>query len=173
MIDAKRIETERLILRRAKNEDALSLYENWDSDVEMHKYVGYDLHTSIEDTRLLIEKWIKEYDDGRLTWMIVRKDDNEIIGVISASNNELNKGQTEIGFSIGTRFQGKGYATESIKAIIKYLLIDCNLDIVNGGCYSSNIKSAKVMMKAGMKEQESIDKEIRQFKIVRSDMKGI
>ena len=143
MIDTKEIQSKRLILRKVTEKDTESLYNNWDSDIEMHKYVGYELHTNIEDTRKLISKWISEYRTGRLTWVIEIKDVNEIIGVVSASNNELDKKIAEVGFSIGTKYQGNGYATEALKEIIKYLLVECNLNIVKGGCYTTNSKSAK------------------------------
>ena len=49
---------ERIVLRKVLQTDAESLYNNWDSDAEMHKYVGYELHTNIEETKKLINKWI-------------------------------------------------------------------------------------------------------------------
>ena len=82
MVYTKEIHSKRLILRRVTEKDVKSLYNNWDSDVEMHKYVGYELHTNIEDTRNLINKWISEYENGRLTWVIEIKDIGEVIGVI-------------------------------------------------------------------------------------------
>lgn len=170
MIDTKEIQSKRLILRKVTEKDTESLYNNWDSDVEMHKYVGYELHTNIEDTRKLIRKWISEYEIGRLTWVIEIKDGNEIIGVISASNNELDKKIAEVGFSIGTKYQGNGYATEALKEIIKYLLVECDLNIVKGGCYTTNSKSAKTMLKAGMKEIETNNKDIRYFEIKKEDL---
>lgn len=171
MVYTKEIHSKRLILRRVTEKDVKSLYNNWDSDVEMHKYVGYELHTNIEDTRNLINKWISEYENGRLTWVIEIKDIGEVIGVISASNNELDKKITEVGFSIGTKYQGNGYATETLKEIIKYLILECELSIVKGGCYATNFKSAKTMLKAGMKEVETNDKDIRYFEIKKEDLK--
>ena len=165
MIYTKEIQSQRLILRKVLIKDAESLYNNWDSDIEMHKYVEYELHTRIDDTRKLINKWISEYENGRLTWVIEIKDVNEIIGVISASNNELDKKITEVGFSIGTKYQGNGYATEALKEVIKYLLVECELSIVKGGCYTTNIKSTKTMLKAGMKEIDTNNKDIRCFEI--------
>ena len=160
----------RYCILQVTEKDTESLYNNWDSDVEMHKYVGYELHTNLEDTRKLIRKWISEYEMGRLTWVIEIKDGNEIIGVISASNNELDKKIAEVGFSIGTKYQGNGYATEALKEIIKYLLVECDLNIVKGGCYTTNSKSAKTMLKAGMKEIETNNKDIRYFEIKKEDL---
>lgn len=171
MIYTKKIHSKRLILRKVTENDVESLYNNWDSDVEMHKYVGYALHTNIEDTEKLINKWISEYENKRLTWAIEIKDTGEVIGVISAGNNELDKKIAEVGFSIGTKYQGNGYAIEALKEIIKYLILECELYIVRGGCYATNLKSAKTMIKAGMKEIETNNKDIRYFEIKREDLK--
>ena len=123
MIYTKEIYSERLILRKVTLKDTEMLYNNWDSDVEMHNYVGYELHTNIQDTERLINKWISEYENGRLTWVIEIKESGEVIGVISASNNELDNKITEVGFSIGTKYQKNGYATEALKSIIRYLIL--------------------------------------------------
>ena len=171
MIYTKELQTERLVLRKATENDTESLYSNWDSDVEMHKYVGYELHTNIEDTEKLINKWMSEYEYGRLTWVIEIKESSEIIGVISASRNELDNKITEVGFSIGTKYQGNGYATEALKAIIGYLILECGLNIVKGGCYATNVKSARTMLKAGMKEVENNNKDIRYFEIKKEELK--
>ena len=171
MIPTKEIICKRIILRKVVQTDAESLYNNWDSDAEMHKYVGYELHTNIEDTKKLINKWISEYENGRLTWVIEIKGTSEVIGVISASNNELDKKIAEVGFSIGTKYQGNGYATEALKKIIKYLILECELNIVKGGCYSTNLKSTNTMLKAGMKEVETNNKDIRYFEIKREDLR--
>ena len=173
MVYTKEIQSKRLILRKVTEKDVESLYNNWDSDVEMHKYVGYELHTNMEDTKKLINKWISEYENGRLTWVIEIKDTGEVIGVISASNNELDKKIAEVGFSIGTKYQGNGYATEALKEIIKYLILECELNIVKGGCYATNVKSARTMLKAGMKEDETDNKDVRYFEIRKDYLKGL
>ncbi len=171
MITTKQLETKRLVLRKVELSDASSLFNNWDSDIQMHEWVDYDLHSNIEDTKKLISKWIKEYNDGRLTWVIEEKSSQEVIGVVSASNKELNNKTSEIGFSLGTNFQGKGYASEALSKIINYLLFEGDLSVVKGGCYSYNSKSAHTMLKIGMKEQKSNDSNIRYFAITKEDLR--
>lgn len=41
------LETERLILRRFKIEDAESMYNNWASDKECNKYLSWDIHKNV------------------------------------------------------------------------------------------------------------------------------
>ena len=44
------LETERLILRKFKIEDAEAMYNNWATDPECNKYLSWDLHKNIEET---------------------------------------------------------------------------------------------------------------------------
>ena len=44
----KRLETERLILRRYVSEDAAAVYKNWASDDEVTKYLTWPTHKSQE-----------------------------------------------------------------------------------------------------------------------------
>ncbi len=151
-MEIKTINTKRLILRKVMKKDAVSLFNNWASDIEMHKYVEYELHNNINQTKELINKWISEYTKGRLTWVIELKCNKEIIGVISASNNKLDLYETEVGFSLSTKYQHQGYAKEALASLINYLLNECKLEIIKGGCLSTNIRSANLMLSVGMSE---------------------
>ncbi|MCR5079293.1 MAG: GNAT family N-acetyltransferase, partial [Bacilli bacterium] len=46
--------TERLILRKLKQEDAEAIFHNWASDPEVARYVTWPAHTSIETTNALV-----------------------------------------------------------------------------------------------------------------------
>ena len=52
-IGTKEIQTERLILRKVKAEDAQSAYENWCNSYEVSKYVMWNKHSGIEETKKL------------------------------------------------------------------------------------------------------------------------
>ena len=49
----QKIETQRLILRRFKIEDAEDMYDNWASDPEVTRYLTWPVHSSLEVTRTL------------------------------------------------------------------------------------------------------------------------
>jgi len=50
------------------------------------------------------------------------------------------------------------------------MLVECELNLVKGGCYTTNLKSAKTMLKVGMKEIKTNNKDIRYFEIKKEDL---
>ena len=46
------LESERLLLRRFKTEDAKDMYNNWASDDEVTKYLTWKTHDSIDRTKI-------------------------------------------------------------------------------------------------------------------------
>ena len=97
----KTLETSRLILRRARIEDAEPMFRNWANDPEVTKYLTWPPHENINVTEKLLANWVESYrKDDYYQWMIVLKDLGEPIGSIMAST----VGRAEsahIGYCIG------------------------------------------------------------------------
>ena len=80
------IETPRLILRKARMEDAEPMLRNWANDTEVTKFLTWPTHGNIEVTKKLLESWVGSYQrDDYYQWMIVLKEINEPIGSIMAN----------------------------------------------------------------------------------------
>lgn len=58
----QRIETDRLILRRFRLEDAEDMYANWASDPEVARFLTWPTHSSVEVTKSLLADWIPRYE---------------------------------------------------------------------------------------------------------------
>ena len=63
-LGTKRVETERLILRRFTMDDADAMFRNWANDPEVTKYLTWPAHTSVEVSRMVLESWVSQYDDN-------------------------------------------------------------------------------------------------------------
>lgn len=57
-----KLETNRLILRKFVIDDAKVMYENWASENEVTKFLTWPTHSSIEDTKLVLNNWISNYE---------------------------------------------------------------------------------------------------------------
>lgn len=55
------LETERLILRKFKIEDAENMYNNWAGDSEVTKYLSWQTHPNIEKSKEIIKSWTNNY----------------------------------------------------------------------------------------------------------------
>lgn len=144
------IETERLLLRKFKKEDALSFYKLVGSDTNVVKYVVWNVHKDVSVTSRAIENWIEKYNNDYIYyWSVELKETNEVIGSISCVNVDTKNMTCELGYVFSSREWNKGIATETLKNVIKYLKEEGFITIY-AEHLSLNSASGRVMQKAGM-----------------------
>ena len=151
MDNTKILQTERLILRKFKIEDIEQVYNNWATDPKTNKYLSWSLHKDINETKDIINDWIKRYEDGFYNWAIELKDTHELIGSICEEGKSLKHKTITLGYCYGSKYWNNGYATEALRKVIEYLLNEQDFYIVLANHRSSNPASGRVMQKAGMK----------------------
>ena len=151
-IGTKKLETERLILRKIKVEDAKVAFSNWCSNEKVAKYTLWEKHKNIEETKKLFKIWEEEYSDLKtFRWIVELKDSHDLIGTIDVpSKKYMDFGALEIGYCYSEKYWNKGYGTEALKAVIKYLFEECDADIIFAEHLEENPASGKVMQKCGM-----------------------
>ena len=141
------LETPRLILRPFVIEDASTMFSNWANDIEVTKYMTWHPHKDVEETKWLLNLWIKEYEDPKTyRYGIVIKDTNELIGSIDVVG--YIDGNPEIGYCLSRKHWNKGYMTEAVKTLIQYLLKE-GFPIIHVTAAVDNIGSNKVIEKCG------------------------
>lgn len=151
-IGTKQLETDKLILRKVMAADAQAAYRNWCSSENVTKYVAWEKHQDVEVTKKLYSLWEEEYQDPKtFRWIVELKESHEVIGTIDCSKKFINFGTCEIGYCYGEKFWGKGYGTEALKRVIKFLFEEADADLVCAEHMSLNPASGKVMAKAGLK----------------------
>ncbi len=144
------IETERLILRRFTYEDNDSMRRNWIADEEVQNNYGEPAYKTEEAVRALLDKYISSYDKSDYyRWAVIHKESSECIGQIAYFLVDSGNHFAEIEYCIGSAYQGRGYAPESTKAVIRYGFEDMNLNKVQICCRPSNVKSNRVIEKCG------------------------
>ena len=151
MNNTKTLETERLILRKFTIEDAEGVFKNWATDPNVNKFLSWPLHKNVDETKEVISKWISEYENGSYNWIVELKATHEVIGSICEQGKNLKHKTISLGYNYGSKFWGKGYATEALRRVIEYLLKEQDFYLVEANHRSSNPASGRVMQKAGMK----------------------
>lgn len=150
-IGTRKIETDRLILRKFKIEDVESVFKNWASDEgvqAMYREPVYSTKEAVE--KLIKDKYIKKYEKENIyRWAIISKENNECIGQIAYYLVDVNNNFAEMEYCIGREFQGCGYATEAAKALIKYAFDEMNLHKIQISHMETNNKSKNVINKCG------------------------
>ena len=154
----QRIETDRLILRRYKIEDADAMYKNWASDSEVTKFLTWQPHPSVEVSRSIIENWLKEYSDKKYyQWAIVLKDNgNEPIGDISVVHMNEDISMVHIGYCLGRAWWRRGIMSEALKAVTDFMFDTVEVNRVEARHDPRNPNSGKVMQKCGMKYEGTL-----------------
>ena len=149
-----KLETERLILREMLPTDDEALFE-MDSNPEVHKYLGENPVTDIEHVRGYIANIRKQYNDfGIGRWTVIEKSSGAIIGwaglkfITEVENNRIH--YHDVGYRLNQRYWGKGYATESAKAAIRYGFEEMNLKEIIGCANVNNTQSRKALEKCGL-----------------------
>lgn len=155
-MNTKVLETKRLILRPFKTEDAEAMYNNWASDFKVSRYVTWDTHESLEVTKKIIEMWISEYANGSFNWLVELKENHEPIGSISVVHDK--ETSAEIGYCYGSKYWNNGYATEALRKVIEYLILEKDYYIVEAKHIGGNPASGRVMQKAGMRKDAILRK---------------
>lgn len=150
-IGTQTIETERLLMRRMRKEDALLIYKNWTSDPLVSRYVTWDTHSSLEATEAYVDYKLKRYEhEYCFDWVLVLKETGEPIGEMEAVDVSLRDRLVIMGDCLGSKYWNKGYATEALKAFIRYMFEEVGVDKVVAYHLSVNPASGRVMAKAGM-----------------------
>ena len=61
--------------------------------------------------------------------------------------------QAEIGFTFGPEYQGQGFATEAVSAILDYVFDDLEAHRVIGSADARNTRSMALMKRLGMRQE--------------------
>ena len=89
------------------------------------------------------------------TWFqlaIVNKIDNKLIGDVGIHFLGDNA-QVEVGYTLAPGFQGQGYATEALKAVISYLFFDLEKHRITASVDPNNIESIRLLERLGMRKE--------------------
>lgn len=131
------IDTQRLILVPCTSEY-----------VEKSQNAGYVFGPHVEYYLENLQKDNKQYGWG--VWFVELKEDHTIIGDIGFKGKPTEEGIVEIGYGISPAAQNKGYATESVDALIKWAYSTEAVTRIIAECLENNTPSIKVLKKLGM-----------------------
>ena len=147
----KTIETDRLILRKFVEGDAIAAYNNWTSDDKVTEFLRWPTHTEMAITDSVVNDWITESEnDDFYQWAIVLKELNEPIGVIGVVDRNESLNMLHIGYCIGSKWWHQGITSEAFSAIIPYLFKEVEANRIESQHDPHNPHSGNVMKKCGL-----------------------
>lgn len=145
-----RLETERLILRRWRLQDAQDMYGNWASDTEVTKYLTFPPHKNVEESEQIIQSWMKMYQKFDFyIWAIEWKETGALIGNISGQPVDAVQ-EISIGYCLGKDWWNRGIMTEALLCVIQFFFEDCGMNRIEARHSVWNPASGQVMKKCNM-----------------------
>lgn len=141
--------TERLILRRFRASDApvLAAYR---SDPQVARYQSWEAPFPLEKAETAVRGFAAGSPTaaGWFQYAIELADEQTLIGDVAVRLHD-NLKQAEIGFTLATAYQKRGYATEAVSAVLDRLFGRQDLHRVMGECDARNTRSAALLERLG------------------------
>ena len=144
------LESERLIIRDWTVEDAPAAFEVY-GDPDVMQYVGRGApDESLEMTRIGLRRaMLRDKDKPLGFWAVELRDTGELIG--GALLKFLpDHSDIEVGYHLGKKWWGQGYATEIAQTLVQYGFEHLSLEKIVGVIYLENVASQRVLEKAGL-----------------------
>ena len=140
------LETRRLILRRFTREDIPAVYEIF-SDPEVNRFLPWFPVKTMEEAREFYQAHYEQayQKPAGYYYAICRKEDNVPVGYMGLGARE----PYELGYGLGRRFWGQGFASEAGRALLERLTRD-GLPYVTATHDANNPASGHVLRALGM-----------------------
>ncbi|SKC66074.1 Protein N-acetyltransferase, RimJ/RimL family [Maledivibacter halophilus] len=146
------IQTERLILREFTKEDTVDLHEICSETYILKWMPDWEVPFEIR------EKWIEwvrsKYitstrENIRMMLGIVLKESGKLIGMVGVGNKEEVNNEIEIAYFITEKMSGKGYVSEAVQAMSKWIFKTFDIDYLIAIVELDNYSSQRVVEKCG------------------------
>lgn len=150
------METARLNIRKFLPDDGQDLFE-YLSQAEVVKYEPYRVFTREQAEREAINR-SKNPD----FWAVCLKDTGKLIGNVYLSKQEFET--WELGYVFNMNYQGKGYATEAVRALVESLFVNNKAWRIVAFCDPLNTASWKLLERLNMRREGHLLKNVWFFK---------
>ena len=154
------IRTPKLILRDIMDSDLKDMYE-LDSNPEVHKYLGRNPVTHLDESEKVISSIQKQYlDYGIGRWAVIDKKTNSFMGWAGIKFETKVRDEMDyydLGYRLKKEYWGQGFASEAALACLRYGFQNMRLNEVYGGAHAHNSASNKILKKVGLKYLETFE----------------
>jgi ribosomal-protein-alanine N-acetyltransferase len=146
--------TPRLVLRETVPGDAVDLF-SYLSDPEVMKYDSPNVPMrEMAEAVAAIEKSRQRFTSKEgITWSIVFKDGNQVIGDLGFTFEDRCYYKTDLGYSVARPYWRRGIATEAGRALMQFGFETLSLHRINVDTRMDNIASVRLMEKLGFRHE--------------------
>ncbi len=154
-----RLLTPRLVLRRFTSTDASTLAA-YRSMPEVARFQGWDAPYPVERAEAFVA-WLSEHHpDEPGEWYQVaiaeREDPGRLIGDCGIRPRADEPSIVDIGFTLDPTVRGRGYATEAVGEVVRYLFEDRRKHKVCADCDARNEASWRLLERLGLRREGTL-----------------
>lgn len=156
------IETERLVLRLPRLEDAPDLAAVY-AEPETVRYIGDGATSTLAEVEAAILRWLERCELwGVSLFSVERREDGRVLGRAGflrwdPETWKVDGPETEIGWLLGQEHWGKGYATEAALALRDWALRERGLTRLISLIQHGNVRSVRVAEKLGERYERDVE----------------
>lgn len=146
------LQTERLVIRPYREDDAPALHEVFGSP-EVMKWTPSPPSKDVAETAQRLARtmaFTARQPPGLGLWALERKETSEFLGQVGLFPVEGKGPEVEVAYELAPRVWGHGYATEAARALVDYGFGELGLARVVALILPDNARSRNVASKCGM-----------------------
>jgi len=142
--------SDRLVLRPFRDSDVDALYEIQGNRNHMR-------FTFWAESRDACESWLRRYEslrevNGFAPWTVIHRADGRVIGWGGLNTDPNAPGWgTEVSYFIHPSYEGRGFATETVRASLRHGFADLALGQISAFARPENHASIRVLEKCGFR----------------------
>lgn len=111
-------------------------------------------------SKYFVEKKLKQFANrDEFLFLLKEKENRSVIGLVYIKNLDWETKEAELAYCIGYQYEGKGWMTESVKAVSHYAFSELGLEKLRIIVHESNFSSIRVAEKCGYIWTEKLLKE--------------
>ncbi|MET0982139.1 MAG: GNAT family N-acetyltransferase [Telluria sp.] len=147
------LHTARLTLRPLADGDGPALFAIF-SDAEVVRYWSRSAWTGMEQAGEMLAAAAEGYADGSgLRYGIVVTATSELVGVASLFAFDHNNRRCDLGYVLGSRHWGQGYASEALVPVLDHAFETLNMNRIEADIDPRNIGSQRVLEKLAFRRE--------------------
>jgi len=145
----------RVTLRRFHPAD-LATFVAYRSSEQVARFQSWDASYSREDGERFLREISRQHPDTPGEWFqfaVALRPTGSLIGDCAAMPHADDPRQCDIGFTISSEHQGRGYATEAVRLLLTYLFTERGKHRITAYCDPRNAASVALLERLGMRRE--------------------
>ncbi len=146
-------ETEHLILRELRLDDAQDMFE-YAQDDEIAGFGLWPPQKTLQENIDDLQEAVNAYAEGKaLDWAVEHREDHKMIGRINLGAYNVRDARADVGYAYNRLYWGKGYATEAAYQILRFGFEVLKLHRIGAAVLPDNFGSIRVLEKLGFQRE--------------------